>query len=79
MQGISGCRTVRVIYDLATDTLSIILSDQPVTESDEKRPGMILDFDAGGNVVSLEILDASKRVDQPTQMIYELMPTGTSG
>ena len=70
---------MRVIYDASTDTLSIILSDQPVTESDEEKPGVILDFDAGGNVVSMEILDASSRVDQPTQIVYELMPTGTSG
>ena len=66
-----------MVYDLRTDTLSIILSDRPVAESDEEKPGVILDFDAGGNVVSLEILDASRRVDQPTQMVYELMPTGT--
>ena len=66
---------MRVTYDVGTDTLSIILSDQPVTESDEEKPGVILDFDAGGNVVSMEILDASRRVDQPTQMVYELMPT----
>ena len=70
---------MRVIYDAGTDTLSIILSDQPVTESDEEKPGVILDFDAGGNIVSMEILDASSRVDQPTQMVYELMLTGTSG
>jgi uncharacterized protein YuzE len=69
---------MRVIYDAGTDTLSIILSDQPVAESDEEEPGIILDFDAGGNVVAMEILDASSRVDQPTQMVYELMPTGTS-
>jgi uncharacterized protein YuzE len=69
---------MRVIYDAGTDTLSIILSDQPVAESDEEKPGIILDFDAGGNVVAMEILDASSRVDQPTQMVYELMPTGTS-
>lgn len=70
---------MRVIYDTGTDTLSIILSDQPVVESDEEKPGVILDFDASGNVVSLEILDASSRVDQPTQMFYQLMPTGTTG
>jgi len=70
---------MRVIYDAGTDTLSIILSDKPVAESDEEKPGVILDFDAGGNVVSMEILDASSRVDQPTQMVYELMPAGTSG
>lgn len=69
---------MRVIYDAGTDTLSIILSDQPVAESDEEKPGVILDFDASGNVVAMEILDASSRVDQPTQMVYELMPTGTS-
>jgi uncharacterized protein YuzE len=70
---------MRVIYDLGTDTLSIILSNHPVVESDEGKPGVILDFDGGGNVVALEILDASRRVDQPEEMVYELMPTGTSG
>lgn len=70
---------MRVIYDTGTDSLSIILSDHPVVESDEEKPGVILDFDDGGNVVAMEILDASRRVDQPTQMVYELLPTGTSG
>jgi hypothetical protein len=37
-----------------------------------------LDYEAGCNVVSLEILDASRRVDQPKQMVYELLPTGTA-
>ena len=63
---------MRVIYDVQTDTLTIILAEAPVAESDEDKPGIILDYDADGNVVSLEILDASHRVIQPTQMIYEL-------
>jgi uncharacterized protein YuzE len=63
---------MRVIYDVQTDTLTIILSEAPVLESDEYKPGMILDYDADGNVVSLEILDASRRVVQPTRMVYEL-------
>ena len=70
---------MRVIYDVGTDTLSIILNDLPIVESDEEKPGVILDYEAGGNVVSLEILDASRRVDQPRQMVYELLPTGTAG
>ncbi|HID26797.1 MAG TPA: DUF2283 domain-containing protein [Methanosarcinales archaeon] len=64
---------MRVIYDAKTDTLTIILSEAPVAESDEDKPGIILDYDAYGNVVSLEILDASHRVAQPTQMVYELI------
>ncbi|MDZ7260960.1 MAG: DUF2283 domain-containing protein [candidate division KSB1 bacterium] len=68
---------MRVIYDLKTDTLTIILSEAPVAESDEDKPGIILDYDTAGNVVSLEILDASRRVIQPTKMIYELaVPQG---
>jgi len=63
---------MRVIYDARTDTLTIILAEAPVAESDEDKPGIILDYDADGNMVSLEILDASHRVIQPTQMIYEL-------
>ncbi|HBY96527.1 MAG: DUF2283 domain-containing protein [Ardenticatenaceae bacterium] len=63
---------MRVIYDNQTDTLTIILRDSQVAESDEEKPGIILDYDDAGNVISLEILDASQRVSQPTQMIYEL-------
>ena len=63
---------MRVIYDATTDTLTIILSEAPVADSDEDKAGIILDYDSSGNVVSLEILDASRRVTQPTQMTYEV-------
>lgn len=70
---------MRVIYDTKSDTLSIILSDQPIVESDEDKPGVILDYDAGGNLVSVEILDASARVSQPNQMVYELAAAAEAG
>jgi YD repeat-containing protein len=54
------------------DILTIILNDTLVAESDEDKPGIILDYDEEGNVVSMEILDASRRIAQPTQMVYEL-------
>ncbi|MCK4417825.1 MAG: DUF2283 domain-containing protein [Candidatus Latescibacteria bacterium] len=63
---------MRVIYDQKTDTLTIVLGEAPVAESDEDKPGIILDYDASGSIVSLEILDASRRVIQPTRMVYEL-------
>jgi YD repeat-containing protein len=65
---------MRVRYDSETDTLTVILSDAPVVESDEDKPGTILDYDAAGNLVSIEILDASKRVGMPTQIEYQVVP-----
>ena len=66
---------MHVIYDAKSDTLTIILSDTAVAESDEDKPGVILDYDDRGNVVSMEILDASQRVKQPMQITYELAGT----
>jgi uncharacterized protein YuzE len=67
---------MRVIYDRETDTLTIILSDAQVAESDEDKPGVILDYDDVGNLVSLEILDASRRVKAPSQIEYQVAPAG---
>lgn len=62
---------MKVIYDSHTDILTIILKEASVTESDEEKEGIILDYDASGDVVSMEILDAKKRVSEPTQISYE--------
>lgn len=67
---------MRVVYDQHTDTLTIVFNDTLVAESDEDKPGIILDYDDAGNVVSMEILDASQRVAQPTHMVYELAMLG---
>jgi uncharacterized protein YuzE len=56
---------MRVNYDAETDTLTVVFRDVPVAESDEDKPGVILDYDATGNIVSIEVLDASKRVQEP--------------
>jgi YD repeat-containing protein len=56
---------MKVNYDPATDTLTVVLRDAPVVESDEDKPGVILDYDAAGNLVSIEVLDASQRVEEP--------------
>jgi len=63
---------MRVTFDAHTDTMTIILNENPVVESDEEKPGLIIDYDQDGNIVALEILDASTRVRQPRQMVYEL-------
>ncbi len=65
---------MKVIYDRETDTLTIIFTDTPVAESDEDKPGVILDYDEKGNLVSLEILDASSRVSVPSKIEYQVSP-----
>lgn len=56
---------MKVRYDAEVDVLSILLSDGLVEESDETKPGVVLDFDAAGSVVGIEIQDASKRPGNP--------------
>ena len=64
---------MKVSYDPKTDTLTIILlDDTPVAESDEDKPGVILDYDVEGNLVSLEVLDASRRVTNAKKIEYQL-------
>ena len=65
---------MKVIYDQSADTLTIIFTEAPVAESDEDKPGVILDYDAKGNLVSLEILDASRRVNVPSKIEYQVSP-----
>jgi len=65
---------MKVIYDRETDTLTVIFAETPVAESDEDKPGVILDYDAAGNLVSLEILDASHRVTAPSRIEYQVAP-----
>jgi uncharacterized protein YuzE len=63
---------VKVQYDPEVDVLSFVLSDAAVEESDESKPGVILDYDSGGNVIGIEILDASKRMGDPMSVEYAI-------
>ncbi|WP_244944974.1 DUF2283 domain-containing protein [Nostoc sphaeroides] len=48
------------------------MSDVPIEDSDEEKPGVILDYDEHGNIIGLEILDASKRIDNPRSLEYSI-------
>ncbi len=53
---------MQVEYDAKADIFRILLNDVPIDESDEAEPGVIVDYDAEGNVIGVEVLDASKRI-----------------
>jgi len=61
---------MKVTYDPQVDVLRVLFSSTPVEESDEESPGVILDYDKDRNIVGLEILNASKRIDNPRSLEY---------
>ncbi len=62
---------MKVKYDSEVDVLMIQLNNLPIKESDEDKPGVILDYADDGSVVSIEILNASKKMPQPDKLEYE--------
>ncbi len=65
---------MQIQYDPSVDVLVIRLREGKVSESDEVAPGMILDFDAEGRPLSIEILNAERllspdhKLELPFQM-----------
>ncbi len=63
---------MKVKYDREVDILYIKLTDASIEESDEDRPGIILDYDANGDIVGIEVLNASKKMAQLTTVELEV-------
>jgi uncharacterized protein YuzE len=64
---------MKVTYDPEVDVLRILFSNAPIEASDEDKPGVIIDYDKDGNIVGMEILDASKRMNNPRAVDYVVM------
>ena len=62
---------MKVKYDKETDILYIRLSDIAIDESDEDKNGIILDYSANGQLVGIEVLNASKTAIEPSKVEYE--------
>lgn len=61
---------MKVKYDQEVDILTIEFSSASVEESDQDKPGIILDYDKDGNIVGIEILNASKQIENPKSLEY---------
>lgn len=70
---------MHVRVDHAADAVYVNLTDRPIKDSEEVADGIVVDYDAEGRIVGVEILDASKRTDDPAvlkQFSFELPTVG---
>jgi uncharacterized protein YuzE len=63
--------SVRLHYDPAVDAAYIRFSEEAVMESEEVSPGLIIDFDAEGRLVALEVLQAGRRLPKDALIAAE--------
>lgn len=57
---------MRVKVDQKNDALYFRLDESAIVDSEEVRPGIILDYDKDDNVVEIEMLEISKRASAHT-------------
>ena len=65
--------------DRIADAIYLNLTDRAIKDSAEVADGIVVDYDAEGRIVGVEILDASKRTDDPEvlkQFRFELPSVG---
>jgi uncharacterized protein YuzE len=65
--------------DRIADAIYLNLTDRAIKDSAEVADGIVVDYDAEGRIVGVEILDASKRTDDPEvlkQFSFELPSVG---
>jgi len=63
---------MNIKFDKETDIIYLRFSDAEIAESDEEKPGIIIDYDKNGNIVGIELLEASKKVNKPGSLVYEV-------
>ena len=63
-------------YDTEQDILRIRWSDASIEQSDQEQPGVILDYDQQGNVIGVEILNASQKISHWQQLTSPIRVDG---
>jgi uncharacterized protein YuzE len=59
-------------YNKEADSIYIIITEAKVAESDHEKKDIIMDYDEEGNVVGIEILNASKNTKLPNGICFEV-------
>jgi uncharacterized protein YuzE len=65
---------MRIIYDPDQDIVQIALNDREVVETAQITPNLVLDYDDDGLVIGLELRQASKRIENPMGVSFEVGP-----
>ena len=63
---------MKLNYHPDTDSLYIDLSEAPSAESREISDGIVLDYDAAGNLVGIDIDNASRKVQMDRLVVSQL-------
>jgi uncharacterized protein YuzE len=64
---------MKIEYDPKADAIYIRLSSGKIVDSDEVWPNVLLDTDADGRVLGMEMLEVSKLTDKPNEMALEML------
>ena len=59
-------------YNKEADSIYIEMAKARVAESDQEKKDIIMDYDEAGNLIGIEILNASKKTKQPNGISYEV-------
>jgi uncharacterized protein YuzE len=62
-------------YDAEVDVLTITWHKVPIEESESISLGVILDYDQAGNVIGIEILNASRKIENFSPNLQGTIPS----
>lgn len=63
---------MKIKYDKEVDIIYIQFAEDKIKESNEDRQGIIIDYNDKGNIVGIEVLNASTKMEHPNSVVYEV-------
>ena len=64
---------MKITYDKQADALYIKFNNNAITDTISEKPGIILDYDKEENIVGVEVLNASQKMEKPSKVEYEVV------